>query len=248
MSKQKILVVEDEAIIAMELVRRLERSGFASLPYANSGEDAIKKANEFLPDLILMDIELGEGIDGIEAAERITSKIDVPIIYLTAYSDEKTVTRAKQTGPFGYLVKPFEQKDLETTIEVVLFKFETEKKLKASESWLDATLKNIDDGIIALNLEGIINFVNKVAEEILGAQREYLLGKTVKEIFRVHGYSIKDNYKSLSHDTLPEPLEEISNREMVLFRSNGSKIIIEISGTSIKDDRGNSTGSVLVFT
>ncbi|MFA7229353.1 MAG: response regulator, partial [Melioribacteraceae bacterium] len=148
MAENKILVVEDEMIISMELSHRLRRSGFDVVATAASGEDAIKKALELSPDLILMDIHIAGEIDGIQTAELIHSKEDIPIIYLTAFSDEKTLDRAKLTEPYGFLIKPFEQRELETTIEVALYKRSVELKQKENEYWLEATLKNINDGII----------------------------------------------------------------------------------------------------
>src|SRR5947207_9657640 len=132
MASSQILVVEDETIIAMDIQNRLRILGFEAR-VASSGEEAVLKAIETPPDLILMDIVLPGSIDGIEAADRIHKQFDVPVIYLTAYSDSKTLERAKQTGPFGYLLKPLKDRDLYATFEMASYKFRLEKQLKEGE-------------------------------------------------------------------------------------------------------------------
>jgi len=136
MVKSKILVVEDERIVAEDIRENLERLGYAVLDIASSGTEAIEKAEELHPDLIMMDIRLKGSMNGIEATHRIHQQLDVPIIYLTAYADEDTLQRAKQTQPFGYLIKPFKEKELHTTIEVALYKHGMEVQLKELQGQL----------------------------------------------------------------------------------------------------------------
>jgi len=123
MAKAKILVVEDERIVAKDIVKSLQRLGYLVVASVASGEEAIKKVHENSPDLVLMDIMLRGQIDGIEAAEIIKNSFDIPIIYLTAYADEKTLHRAKVTEPFGYIIKPFDERDLQTNIEIALRRY-----------------------------------------------------------------------------------------------------------------------------
>lgn len=120
MANAKILVVEDERIVAKDIVKSLQRLGYVVLASVSSGEEAIKKVSEIQPDLVLMDIMLKGGMDGIEAADKIKASFDIPVIYLTAYADESTIQRAKLTDPFGYILKPFEERDLHATIEIAL--------------------------------------------------------------------------------------------------------------------------------
>ena len=115
-----ILVVEDEGIIAEDIRVTLERVGHNVVAVCASGEEAIGLVDEHPPDLVLMDIHLAGAVDGIETAARIRSRHDLPIIYLTAYADSETLLRAKETGPFAYLVKPFDEKDLKPAIELTL--------------------------------------------------------------------------------------------------------------------------------
>ncbi len=128
--KKKILVVEDEKIIAYDIKYCLEKSGYIVPAIAAYGQQAIEKAEEFRPDLVLMDVMLKGNMNGIEAAEEIVSQFNIPVIYLTAYSDESTLKKAKTTQPFGYILKPFEAVQLITTIEIALNKYQQEEVMR----------------------------------------------------------------------------------------------------------------------
>jgi CheY-like chemotaxis protein len=122
MSKTRVLVVEDESIIAMDIVATLKKLGYEVTATVPSGEQAISEVEEDKPDLILMDIVIKGEMDGIETAEQIRSRFSIPVVYLTAYADEKTLERAKITGPFGYITKPFQDTDLRVAVEIGLYK------------------------------------------------------------------------------------------------------------------------------
>jgi len=156
----KILLVEDERIVAMDLKHRLENMNYTVLAVVSSGEEAVEKAALMLPDLILMDIVLMGEMDGIHAAQIIKDNYNIPVLYLTAYSDEKTLKRAKITGPFGYIIKPFEDMELHSAIEIALYKHEMEKKLRANEKWLSTTLESIGEAVITTDEKGYITFMN----------------------------------------------------------------------------------------
>ena len=129
-----ILVVDDERVVALDIRNTLERLGYAVPVVAVSGEEAVRKAREFSPDLVLMDVRLKGAMDGIQAAKAIHQSLGIPIIYLTAHSDEETMRRALDAGPFGYLIKPFQERELHSTIEIALYKHREEKELiKARE-------------------------------------------------------------------------------------------------------------------
>jgi CheY-like chemotaxis protein len=119
-AQAKILLAEDENIVALDIKSRLISLGYAVLAVVSSGEDAIRKAAETRPDLVLMDIKLKGEMDGIEAAAQIKARFDIPVIYLTAYVDKDTMGRARQTDPLGYVTKPYEEEDLTRTIEMAL--------------------------------------------------------------------------------------------------------------------------------
>jgi two-component system, response regulator PdtaR len=133
MAKARILIVEDECIIAIDLQNSLESLGYDVPAVAASGEEAIRLAAEFQPDLMLMDIVLEGKMDGVEAMERIHDTSDIPVIYLTAYADDKTRRRAEATRPIGYICKPFDERVLMTTIEFALQERRTKSKSTSEE-------------------------------------------------------------------------------------------------------------------
>ena len=141
MTNAKLVVVEDEIIVAKDIQNRLKRFGYDVPAVAASGEEAIVKVAEIYPDLVLMDIRLKGEMDGIEAARQIYTQFNIPIIYLTAYADDSTIERAKITGAFGYLLKPFKERELYTSIEVTLSKHRMERQLKQHEQWLDTVFE-----------------------------------------------------------------------------------------------------------
>ena len=184
---KQILIVEDEIIIAEGLQRKLKTMGYAVPVTVSSGEEAITKIKENSPDLVLMDIVIHGKMDGIETAGQIHSLFDVPVVYLTAYADEKTLQRAKITEPFGYLIKPFKERELQITIEIALYKHEMEKKLRESErilreknQWLIAVIESIGDAVIATDPQGTIRLMNPIAEALTGWKQNDALGKPLE--------------------------------------------------------------------
>jgi len=167
-SRSKILVVEDERIVAEDIRRSLKKLGYEVSAVVSTGREALRKIRELQPDLVLMDIVLRMEMNGIQTAEKIHEHYDIPIIYLTAYADEETIDRAKKTEPYGYILKPFEDRELQTTIEMALYKHRTERRIKENEAWLSTTLKSIAEGVIATNEKAEILFMNPVAETITG--------------------------------------------------------------------------------
>jgi len=123
----KILVVEDENIIALNIKKKLKSFGYTVPAIVSTAEDAIKMTEITFPDLILMDVMLKGEMDGVQAIEEIRKKFDIPVIYLTAYSDDEVLERAKLTQPYGYIVKPFKANDLRTNIEIALYRHKMEK-------------------------------------------------------------------------------------------------------------------------
>ncbi len=155
MNSRNIMVVEDEWIVSDQVCSDLKDYGYTVCQTASTGDDAIRKAEVERPDLILMDIVLKGKMDGIEAAERIISQFDIPIIYLTAYTNHEYIERAKQTRPFGYLVKPFVKKELHTNIEMALHKHEVDKSIKSYLDRLTKCFKGTIDAVMgAIELRG----------------------------------------------------------------------------------------------
>ncbi|MDL1985283.1 MAG: PAS domain S-box protein, partial [Deltaproteobacteria bacterium] len=247
MSNSRILIVEDEGIIAKDIQSTLNRLGYSVIGIASSGEEAIKKAMEIHPDIVLMDIVLEGAMDGVEAAEYIHDHFDIPVVYLTAYSDDTTLQRAKITEPFGYILKPFHEKELYTTIEMALYKHTMQRKLKESEQWLATTLKSIGDAVIATDTGKLITFMNPVAEALTGWKQEEAIGKPLKNVFKV----INGKTGKQADDPVAKVLREgvivgLANHT-VLIAKDGTKRSVDDSGAPIIDDKGKIIGVVLVF-
>jgi len=251
---KKILIVEDEIIIAEGLQRKLKSMGYDIIGIASSGEEAIKKIKENNPDLILMDIVIHGMMDGIETAAQIHSLFDIPVVYLTAYADEKTLERAKITEPFGYLIKPFKERELQITIEISLYKHEMEKKLKESErilreknQWLAAVIESIGDAVIATDPEGTIKLMNPMAEGLTGWKQEDAIGKTLAGVFNI----ISEGTGKQIEDPVTKAIEEDMfyglSDNTVLITKEGLKIPVDIMGSTIKIDGDSIIGIVLVF-
>ena len=247
MAKAQILVVEDEGIIAQDIQNTLKKLGYAVPAIAYSGKEGIEKAQEIQPDLVLMDIVLGGGIDGIEAAEQIRRRFHIPVVYLTAYADEKTLQRAKITEPFGYILKPFEEKELYITIEMALYKHEMERRLKESQQWLTTTLKSIGDAVIATDINGCVIFMNPIAESLTGWKQKEASGKHLKKIFNI----INEKTGKQVDDPVTRVLREgivvgLANHTLLISK-DGTRRSIDDSGAPIKDENGKIIGVVLVF-
>lgn len=173
--KAKILIVEDEAIIAIELQTQLESMGYRVMSLAASGEDGVLMAHQENPDLVLMDITLSGKITGIEAARQIKTSANVPVIYLTAHSTEETLNKAKQTDPYGYLIKPVGNKELHNAIEIALMKHRAEKQLLSAmlkaqeeEAKTKAIMAGIGDAVILQDTDYKIIYENQVQKELVG--------------------------------------------------------------------------------
>lgn len=185
----RILVVEDEVIIARELQSRLQELDYDVPDIAVSGEEAIEKAERLQPDLVLMDIHLKGAMDGIGAAEALQVERAVPVVYLTAYADDETVRRARLTGPFGYLLKPFQTKELQTTIEMALYKHEMEMKLRRAHAQLQHYVKELEarDRLIQFqmsgpNLQAAYDEILQVVEWVLAVSRAAIYWPVDKEL------------------------------------------------------------------
>jgi two-component system cell cycle sensor histidine kinase/response regulator CckA len=180
-----VLVVEDESIVALDISSRLKKLNYYVAAIVSTGESAISRARELQPDIILMDIRLKGDMDGIDAATQIQTEFNIPVIYLTAYADEATLQRAKITTPYGYLLKPFEERELHTTIEMALYKHQMERRLKESENWLFTTLHSIGEAVIAVDGDGCVKLMNPVAETLTGWTETEAQSQTIDTIFKV---------------------------------------------------------------
>lgn len=247
MADSKILIVEDEGIEALDIQHRLISLGYSSPEVAYSGEEAIRKVEEICPDLVLMDIMLHGGIDGVTAADQIHARFDIPVVYLTAYADDDTLRRAKVTEPFGYLVKPFKERELHVTIDVALYKHKMERKLKESEKWLATTLKSIGDAVIATDKNGLITFMNPMAEQLMGWKVEEVVNTKLGQLFNIINRDTRRPVENpVDRVILEGKVVGLANHTILITR-NGTEVPIDDSAAPIKDDKGDVIGVVLVF-
>lgn len=246
MAKPQILIVEDDKIITMELEKRLEGLEYHVVAITSSGEDAIERAASMHPDLVLMDIRLKGPMDGVEAAAEIRDRFDIPVVYLTAYADERTLQRAKITEPFGYVLKPFEEQGLHTAIEMALYKHRMERKLRQSEQWLSTTLKSIGDAVIATDARGYVTFMNPIAEVLTGWKFEEIRDKKAMDTFQLLGEESHMAVESPVAEALRQGAPIGLGRHLLLTR-DGQEIPIDGSTALIRNEQAGVDGVVLVF-
>lgn len=248
MNKTQILVVEDEGIVAKDLQALLKRLGYHVPATVGTGEMAIQTALQNRPDLILMDIQLRGSMDGVQAAAAINSEQDIPIVYLTANSDEATLQRAKGTAPFGFLVKPFEERAIQAGIEMALYKHQTDKRIREREQWLTTTLTSIADAVITTDPEGRITFMNAAAQKLSGWPEAEALDRPYGEVFHV----IDETSRAVPTDRVAKALHDgasgtFSNHTL-LVRRDASEVHIEHSVAPIRQGlREEISGCVIVF-
>ncbi len=246
MSKVKVLVVEDEGLVARDVENMLKSLGYEVPAVVSTGEMAIRSAQELLPDLVLMDIVLKGDVSGIAAAEKIWENLKIPVIYLTAYADEKTLQEAKKTDPFGYILKPFEERELQTAIEMALYKSGMEKKLRERERWLSTVLQSIGDGVIATSEEGRVTFMNPLAERISGLRQVEALGKPLEKVFKTSPETQHPLFPATGTDASGGDGRGTTTESLLITR-DGRRVPLEESFAPIIDDKRNVIGKVLVF-
>jgi PAS domain S-box-containing protein len=244
---EKILIVEDESIVALELQSRLTDLGYSVCGIVVSGPEAINLISEKKPEIILMDINIKGPFDGVETAEKIKGMYDIPIVFLTAFTDSSTLERAKTVQPYGYIVKPFEERELHTTIEIALYKHSMEKKLRDSERRLSATLKNIGDAVIATDGQGKINYMNHAAEKMTSLDCIDAVGNYVLDVMHIFDQEIYD----LAHTAIKTAIDtgtmdDFPDNIRISFNDDDIRIV-EPNVSLIKDDRMNIDGIVLVL-
>lgn len=243
----RILVVEDERIVALDLAATLRELGYHVVGLSSRGEDAILRVAELEPQLILMDVRLEGALDGIQAAEIIRRTHDIPVIYLTAHSDNETLRRAAQANASGYLVKPFKSPELRCTIEIALHKHAAEARVKEHEQWLTTTLHSIAEAVIATDTSGYVHLFNPVAEQLTGWSQHEARHQSLADVV-----SLVDEHSSMPLDNLLQrtmqsgtSLQTASGTTLV--SRSGQRIAVEARVAPIVDAFGRVLGAVLVL-
>lgn len=256
MSTPTILIVEDEAIVALDLSLQLADLGYAVAGVAASGEQAITLVAEQPPDLILMDVRLQGELDGIEAAQQIRDGHDVPVIFLTSHSDDDTVRRAARTAPYGYLTKPYQLKELRAGIEVALTKSRMERQLRQADRWFAHTLRCVGDGVVVTDLDARVRFLNPAAEQLTGWSIDQAQGLPVDQVVRFKpagasgaGLRTADgaNPDQLVRAVLARGRPLPAAHGLAMQASGGDHRIVDQTAGPVDDDDGARMGAVLVL-
>ena len=240
-----ILVVEDERITAEDIKGGLQNAGYTVPAIVDSGEDAIKKTEEFKPDLVIMDIKLKGEMDGIEAAGQIRRLYDIPVIYLTAYSDNNTFQRAKVTETSDsalkeqteLITKPFEESELHNAIEITLYRHKMEKD---HDKLCSTLFRRVNDGMVAVDSGGKVKFMNSVAECLTGWLELDVVGMDLRNVLTFF-------------DEIPFVFDEVSLNEalgensLMLTSRDGSQVPVEGTITPIKDENQEIESFIIVF-
>ncbi len=243
MTAKRILVVEDEGIIARDIERALTKRGYRVIGVVSTGEEALVRAADDCPDLVLMDIMLKGDLDGIETAQQMRDLHQVPVVYLTAFGDPTTLQRASATAPFGYLLKPFDEHELYLAVDSALYRHEMERDLRWGRQEISGILAATFDGVIISDRDGIVSDINGPGTELTGWTHEEAVGKDWAEVFRITDPLPSDL-------ALPAPTES-PRRDgvsfVVLLSKSGRRIAVEQRSVPMTDREGDVGGTVLVF-
>ncbi len=229
---KKIMIVEDEAVIALRLEQRLAEMGYEVIGMSYTGEDSVKKARSLLPDLILMDVMLSGDLSGIDAAKIMKEDLDIPVIFMTAYTEDQIIERAKEVEPYGYIIKPIRERELKATIEIALFKKTMEKRLQESEEKYRQLFETLSDAIIIFDGETrkIID-INDTCLNMYGYSKDEFLKLRLHDITAEPEKSEKAIKHAMLGETQKIPLRYHK-------RNDGTRFPVEInSGTFSLEDR-----------
>ncbi|MBN1782459.1 PAS domain S-box protein [bacterium] len=248
MQKASILIVEDEIIIAYDIQYKLQSLGFQVCSICTSGKQAIEGVQKYAPDLVLMDIRLKGKMTGIEAADCISKDHDVPVIYLTAHTDNNTLDKAKHTHPYGYLVKPIDnEQSLLAPIEIALHKHEMESILRERESWFASTLQSIEDAIITTDRQGNITVMNPKAVVLTGYSQAEAASQFLESLVPL----VSGNRSIPVSEWMQLTIESANVQELppetVLVNKNDRTCFIEGTISPIYSPKGTVAGAVLAF-
>ena len=242
MPKTNVLVVEDESIVSKDIQHSLKKLGYNVVGAASTGEKAFELAQQHQPDIILMDIMLKGDMNGIETAEKVKAELHIPVIYLTAYADESTLAKAKVTEPYGYIIKPFKEVDLHTSIEMALYKYSKEKEVLKERDLFYSLIENKDNKEFIF-VKSKSRLVKIKTEDIyfVEALKDYVVINTLESRYTIHS-TMKDIISKLSaeafirvHRSFIVRVSKIASIEYPNLHLENDKKIIPIGG-SYKDE------------
>ncbi|MGB7440899.1 MAG: ATP-binding protein [Coleofasciculaceae cyanobacterium] len=247
MGKCRVLLVEDEVIISRTLIGCLKEIGYTVTAIVSSGKQAIAKAIETSPDMILMDIYIKGDIDGVTTAAQVRQLLNIPVVFLTAFGDDTTIERAKLSQPYGYILKPFNKDDLRVAIEMGLYQHKMEQALQESQEQLATILRSMNDAVIATDQQGRISFINPAAEAMTGWYLLEVVGKDVSEIFQLFDETTGSATPNSALQVLQGQLVVHQEDYSVLIARDGSRIPVGHNASPLKEKSGQVNGAVIVF-
>ena len=247
MKAARIIVVEDESIVAKDIQNSLRKMGYEVPAVVPSGKEALARVKETAPDLVLMDIMLKGAMDGVETAEAIRTKFGTPVVYLTAYTDENTFKRAKISDAFGYLLKPFDDRELRITIEMALYKHQMERRIKESQTWLETTLHAIADGVIAADVSGCIKFINPVAQALTGWNDDAAIGRMLPDVCKIIVPTGAPGLPDIITKVADSGASVVLGTETRLSARNGKELLVEAALSPMNGADNGLMGIVLVL-
>lgn len=245
MANARILVVEDEIIIARELEVRLNKLDYDVVGIASSAREALSLTEQTKPDLVLMDIVLKGDMDGIEAAAEIQRRWRLPVIYVTAYTDENTLSRAKLTEPFGYILKPFSERELRVNIEMALYKHQVEIRMRKVETWFASTIAQTATAVIVTDHNGIIKLLNPSAETLTELTRHEAEGRQLEGVLRL--VNTRTNSPIALQEGLAQGFVVCLGEETLLIGHKGTTKAVDVTVSRLRDQAGQPEGLVALF-
>ncbi len=242
----KILVIEDEKILAIDIKNSLQKLGYSVIKVTNSGEEAIKQVAENNPNLVLIDICLCGEKNGVAVAETIKNTFQVPVIYLTEYLEDR-FQKKSPNEPFSYLVKPFTEKDMYIAIEMALYKHQIERILQSEKQQMKAIINSMGCAVVVTDTDGYIQMINPVASALTSWQQDEAYGKDIAEVLSLVDKDTEEKIENLATKVMKVGAVLQLPENCILIAKNGKKIPIGDSVAPIRNDDGNMTGAVFVF-
>jgi len=245
MLKARIMVVEDEALVAAAIENCLKNLGHQVAATAASGEEAVRKAVGLDPDLVLMDIRLKGKIDGIEAAARIGQALPIPVVYLTAHSDDETLVRARATEPYGFILKPFDEKILKAVIQMTLYRSVMQSKVRRSRDHLHRLLNSIGEAVLEADVKGQVTFCNEAAARLLSWDAQAARGQILGQ-----GLQLRDEQGAPARLPVSQVLLEGRQLELkgcVLRNGEEDHRVVDLQLAPARNEAGAISGVVLSF-
>ena len=245
--KATILVVEDEAIVRADVEDYLKSFGYRIAASVASGEEAKRLATKLRPDLVLMDIILAGKVDGIEAGKYIQKKLGIPVVFATAHGDEHTFERAKLNAPFGYVLKPFNDRELRTAIEIAIFRHRTEQELRQLQHWLKAILDNMEEAVVVTDKWGFITLFNECAAALTGWKAQKAIGKPLGNVVRLLDLLNGQPIRPPLNDLVLESAVKRNNEKIILVAVGGAQASVQFNVAPMLDSEGLVNGAIFKF-